>query len=536
MEDFINMPTQGNVVPRDPNTEIILCMGIGWDSDYEHVRFFNNEPELLEHVKSKCPSLYASPYHITQVTPISGGKMRVRIPEMESKLMDLNYLAYNNKGFIDRWFYAFITNLQWLSDNSCVIEFELDIFQNCAYRVNYNSCFINREHIAKSADVIGSNVIPENLETGEFRDNYIYYQSFGDNGIGVLVTERLDGTQCDGKMIGNVYQGADFIIFNDDELKAYEYVNGLISNYNDKGKLSAIVNVFMVPRLCWEAKSETTTVYSEKAFSGYRPKNNKLYTHPYCYCLVDNNSGDTGLFKFELSSQPDRINFQCVGSTSPLAGVHIRTIDYNTQGLNELCSLNYIGFPQCSWNSDVYKAYTAQNKNMIAFQAGNNALKPLVSGGQGAILGALTGGGVGATLSGVGGVVTGAVSGFMSQAEMMASHMDKEIEPAQIHGKGLCLNLNASMELQRIDYHVMSCTMDNAKAIDDFFTAYGYATNRLKPPNLNTRPYWNFIKTSGCSFTGDLPTDMLKGFRSIFNRGVTLWHTNDIGNYGLDNQ
>ena len=36
-------------------------------------------------------------------------------------------------------------------------------------------------------------------------------------------------------------------------------------------------------------------------------------------------------------------------------------------------------------------------------------------------------------------------------------------------------------------------------------------------------------------FTGNIDLDQLKKLRNIFDNVVTLWHTDDIGNYSLSN-
>ena len=81
----------------------------------------------------------------------------------------------------------------------------------------------------------------------------------------------------------------------------------------------------------------------------------------------------------------------------------------------------------------------------------------------------------------------------------------------------------------------MSVTAQMAKTIDDFFTMYGYATHKIKLPNITGRSNWNFVKTVNCSLHGSCVTDDINFLQTMFNRGVTFWHTDDVGNYGLSN-
>jgi hypothetical protein len=83
-------------------------------------------------------------------------------------------------------------------------------------------------------------------------------------------------------------------------------------------------------------------------------------------------------------------------------------------------------------------------------------------------------------------------------------------------------------------YLTMNIVRD-VQSYDEFFTRYGYAVNRLKAPELNTRSAWNFVKTKEIEITGNLPYQAKTEIQSMFNTGVTLWHTNDILNYGQSN-
>ena len=534
-DGFYDLPTQRNIVPTAPATEIYLCAGVPWDNSYEHVRLFENETDLETYLITKCPS-DSDPWHIVGAAPVSLGKpLRVRIPEIDTLMMNVNYLMFCNHNWSNRWFYAFITGMEWLSDNSCVVTFELDVFQCCAYRANYNQCFTVREHVPKSEDTYGAHLVPENLETGEIVCNHSDLYGFGPLSIGMLVTETLDGKQVQGQSIGSVYQGATVTVLQDDEGVTKESLaNGLLSNYNDKGKIDAIVDVFMIPEMCRQQSTGTVTVNASHAFGGYVPRNNKLYTYPFCYCLVDNNIGATGIYKFEFDyNKSNSITFSLRGELCPLPAVSLRTENYEINGISYLHAMSYTGFPQCSWNSDVYRAWAAQNKNTLALETANNALAPIKGGMTGAVAGGLTAGAPGAIAGGIAGVLGGAVTGFTNQAKIMANAMDKDIEPSQIHGKVSSINLNAALNNMNFNFYVMSATPQVARTIDQFFDAY--AVNTLKVPNMNSRQSWNFVKTSGCTFSGDIPPDMLSGFRAIFDRGVTLWHVNDVGNYSLPN-
>jgi uncharacterized membrane protein YvbJ len=74
------------------------------------------------------------------------------------------------------------------------------------------------------------------------------------------------------------------------------------------------------------------------------------------------------------------------------------------------------------------------------------------------------------------------------------------------------------------------------KKLTDFFNMFGYKKNEVKIPNLHTRQYWNYVQTLNCMITGDMNNQDLQIVKNIFDNGITLWHTDDIGNYALTNE
>ena len=75
---------------------------------------------------------------------------------------------------------------------------------------------------------------------------------------------------------------------------------------------------------------------------------------------------------------------------------------------------------------------------------------------------------------------------------------------------------------------------DEAKRIDDFFSCYGYAINKVKAPNLTGRQYWNFVQTENAVIAGNMPASSKDAISRIFDSGITFWHNGDnVGNYAI---
>ena len=80
-----------------------------------------------------------------------------------------------------------------------------------------------------------------------------------------------------------------------------------------------------------------------------------------------------------------------------------------------------------------------------------------------------------------------------------------------------------------------TCRAEIARQIDDFLSVYGYLVSVNKVPNITGRAAWNYVKTNGSAVTGRAPADVLSMINALFDRGLTFWHTDDIGNYALPN-
>ena len=81
------------------------------------------------------------------------------------------------------------------------------------------------------------------------------------------------------------------------------------------------------------------------------------------------------------------------------------------------------------------------------------------------------------------------------------------------------------------------CALPRLQAIDEFFSMFGYAVNRVKTPDILSRPHWNYIKTIDADIRGDMPSDDRNAIKSIFDNGIRFWKNgSEIGDYSLDNR
>lgn len=527
MNDFIDFPANIdlNVGAVAPSAEVILVQGVEWDDNYIHVRPFNSQNELLKYLRGK------QVYSTVSSAPVKEGRYTFRPPVDSVEIMKCNYIAYNNKPYENKWHFGFITNIQWLSRNSCEITFKYDVFQECWYTVNMLPCFVERMHIAKSDDTIGANLVPENLETGPMECYHHSFIDWGEMWIGVYLTEMPRGQVPPGtaRLYNGVYNG---LISYVQKAEDYDRITQLIEQY-DEGNQDAIQLIYMFPNICLnteETPNDVSETFNVTTDFGYSPKNKKLYSYPYCYCVADDNAGNSYEYKPELFPQ-GIYQFTSTGVRNAMPAVYTCPTNYaGVQFDNYNYGFTTTTFPLCGWISDTFKAWLAQNKNSLALG--------VVSGGMNMISGAFKGGAVG-SLAGpvglVGGALSGAGSGFMQIANTVATVLDKQVIPNQAKGSINNDSVNVALNKCRVDLYGMRPTLKMCKVLDDYWSAFGYPIHEITTPLWNSRSNWNYIKTIDCGFTAEAELTILKEFRDIFNKGVTLWHTNDIGNYALEN-
>ena len=63
-------------------------------------------------------------------------------------IINYNYVMYQNEAYSDKWFYAFITNIEYVNDKTTNIYIKTDVFQTWQFNLNYLPTFIEREHVS----------------------------------------------------------------------------------------------------------------------------------------------------------------------------------------------------------------------------------------------------------------------------------------------------------------------------------------------------------------------------------------------------
>ena len=107
-----------------------------------------------------------------------------------------NYVMYKNESYSNKWFYAYITNMEYKNDNTTDITIQTDVFQTWQFSIIYNRMFVEREHV--NDDTIGVHTQPEGLETGEYIiDNIVKTDELNDMIYVLRVSKRVNPQSSD---------------------------------------------------------------------------------------------------------------------------------------------------------------------------------------------------------------------------------------------------------------------------------------------------------------------------------------------------
>ena len=117
-----------------PNSSIHFFKNVPCDIDYKNTLYFASKTSQYNFFLSNNRLKYTLNNQSYQ--RFNRG-IRVNLPV--DSLVDCNYLAFSNQSYSDKLFFAFITNLEYVNDNTTYVEFELDVIQSFIFDVNLHS-------------------------------------------------------------------------------------------------------------------------------------------------------------------------------------------------------------------------------------------------------------------------------------------------------------------------------------------------------------------------------------------------------------
>lgn len=500
----------------EPSTNIRLLRGVPLDNTYEHTIYFANASAQEAYFIGKTVvNLTNNTY-----TRIKRGVARVEV--LADQVYTCNYMMFRNSAHGAKWFYAFITGVEYINDTTTEITFEIDSIQTYLFETTLKECYVERQH--SLVDYAGSNVVPEPNGIGDITCSEMSGTGLMREYVAVIATAYDPDGQAGGTY-GGLFSGCKYLAGQINDTSGEQRLLDFLDAAVAANKSDSIVSIFMMPQRFFTSGSapvvESKRVAIPTKIHGYTPKNKKLLTFPYNYLSIEcGNSNATYRYEWftNRSVTGNNVDFAITSCVSCNPQIAIIPFSYNGSGDNELNwteKLVMDGFPQVAWSIDAFRAWIAQNAGRTAIAGGTGLI--------GSVSGALTGN----PMMAVGGLSTAV--GAVNETVLAANR------PPQARGQDSG-GIDVATRTKDFYFKRMQLNLDDAIMMDDFFSVYGYAYNEVKVPNTHARPHWTYVKTRNCLVQSNAPVDDVKTICNAFNKGITWWRNGDeVGNYSLDN-
>lgn len=570
-------------------SKILLCKNIKLDKNYNNVLNYS-EQQLL----TLCSD---SSHLISQKNDYSfirESKNTISTDFSYDDCLKSNYIAFQNKDYANKWFFAFVEDVQYISDACTQITYSIDFWSTWFNKLTINQCFVKREHT--NDDTIGANTLDENLDIGdvvlEGSQSYNFYKRFyivlesnyipKDNSTTGGDYEMFSGVSCINSIVSGQQKLFFFINYDSQPANDLQDLILFLARANGDGHVEDIHNMYILPEIMvglLPTLTEHTAYLGERSFTfytsptkinadlneinvakqlsfyDYTPKNNKCFCYPYNYLFVSNNNGNQNIYKYENWYQ-DNTNCKFDLATAVVCGGSGKLIPYNYKNIGGNVydndeSLPLGKFPTLSWSADSYINWLSQNALNLATKTGLIAGSVLSAGATGTVSAPLDLGVIeqatseesramiqgrqqlNAVQSGasMGTSIAGGVAGLIG--EFYSAKLMPNITGGQNTG-----DVTFATYTNTFTFKKMRVKTENLKVIDNYFTKYGYKTNRVKTPNISGRQNFNYIEIGSDSSIGygEVPQIALEVINSVCKRGVTIWHNhNNIGNFSVNN-
>ena len=451
----------------------------------------------------------------------------IRFEAQYDDILTYNYVMYRNTEYNDKWFYAYIENMEYLNDNVTAIQIKTDVWQTWQFDLDYKPVFVEREHV--NDDTIGKNLIPENLETGEYVQNGepITFNRLAGNIRYVLNSTYgpyTDNTTYLGTNVYGIPMAGGLFVFD-----YWQQMINAIQSYSTKGQLESITHVYAVPWNIFKSQdleyntgpsgtddegyykfkgnsdtfSTTISLSRPDSLNGYTPHNNKVLTAPYQHLIICNNNGSVNTYDYEYFADPSVIQISL--NKMPSIGTSQFAFPLNYKGISNNYNEGLMGgkWPTLSWSGDSFTNWLTQNAVNIGTGIISDIGKlPMIPYNP----------------------VVGIASLATSIGSQVSEVYQHSLVSQTINGNTNGGDIMTGSKTNQFYIYKMSIKAEFAQIIDQYFDMFGYKVNNVKIPNITGRRNWNYVKTIGCYIEADIPQSDLEEIKQLFNNGVTFWH------------
>lgn len=533
------------------NSRIILAKNIKMDRQYVNVLNYT-ESQMVALCEQNIV-VQASNFSFIRST------QSIQVQFTYEQCLQANYVAFQNPDYSNKWFFAWIDEVIYKGNLNTEIRYTIDSWSTWFDKWTSKPCFVQREHT--NDDTVGNNTIPENLNIGQIICDNVFVPSIigAESYFWFVIAcnyNPSDDTRYAGVgLYGDYPQGNMWFAWLVNFVNPGETINEIsdwVFDVTKDGQADNIQTMFALPYQAFSLSDVDATThlvtngkgnklnedisYSKsviRMFTDYTPKNNKLLTYPYSFLRITNNLGSFNDYKIEdfhvkdvEDNEIDEVAFNVIGVPCQGYSGKLRPIEYQGLRYNEDESLSLGKYPTLSWSSDGFTNWLTQNAINLGVNIFNTALS-----GASSIAGGIATANPSNVVGGIGTVASNTASmiGSMFQASMGSN---------TARGNANAGDVSFSQNLIRFKIMHMRPKKEFLIIIDDYFTRFGYATNRVKLPNLTGRKEFNYVEIGSSEEIGygSVPSNFMDNINNACRRGVTIWHNHsNLGDYTLDN-
>lgn len=530
------------------NSKVIMAKNIRLEKDYANVLSYS-ESDMVSLVTANAVQTFN---HCMFLRP---GVNSIRLDMTYDNALKCNYMAFQNPDYSNKWFFAFIDSVEYISDGDTQINYTIDEFSTWWDYWQPDECFIEREHAM--TDVPGDNLVPEGLELGEYVCNgTVQNVSFESDNYLIAMTSQYepDGTSWEAVRVGGIPVSGCLTFYED--IMAFSVA---LRKLADDGYIDTVSTAFLVPKTIISLNDDCTLkfihtsgggTYTYYAFDGtsaptlkdytlnarpvtletYEPVNKKLLTAPFQGLLLHNMAGSTNMLGYEYFLDPSTPKIRCLGVPTVGCNIYCYPLHYKRQATNFLEGIACGKFPSLSWSADIYTNWLTQN----AVNIGTGLLSGMFNVSAGIAGSVATGESQGAMIG----------QGITEIRSILGEMYQHSIAPLTSRGTVNQGDVFTGYGQNEVYAKPISITAQFAQRIDKYFSRFGYQTNQTKIANQMGRSNWNFVKIAGGESIGhsvntdyfSVPASSMETINNIYRRGVTIWHNHaNIGDYSQSN-
>lgn len=525
-----------------PNSTVYLLTGVPCDKSYVHTLYFENKNEQYSYFYGKRVKTF------TNVSYQRHSKNSIRLECLADDIYNVNYLMFQNTAYGNKWFYAFINNVEYINNVTTEITYTIDVMQTWYFDYTLGTCFVEREHTL--TDVVGENTVPEPVDGGEpyiqQYNEYMYprlpdqpifelvvyyiptqgkYISRRDNDYTYTVdtNENLRGAIHNGIYVGAItYQEPMFMGI--DIAETLKWINALFKTLDEIG--ATIISVQQVPFQAWVdeqtgASPRIKPINQPLSFSVgsgtseyprtdiYTPKNKKCYTYPYSYMVITNNKGDERTLLWEQSASKttdgrQQIRIQISSAVAPTCEIGARPMNYMGKEVNYDEGVLLNDFPMPSWSENTFDRWWAVNKYQFMYNTVTDAITTLSNCAGGVAISKVGATSVANPFAGQavaprsmtdainadiynrsqGVEISATPTSILPVVDNIVEYATRKRTPNK--GRGNLSSSGLPVVEDRIGFSMysMGSKPEYIKMVDEYFSMFGYKICRLKVPNI----------------------------------------------------